>query len=47
MTTALSLAGFAVLFALYGVLRRGRPKCSSNCGACVNACHAAGPEDRP
>jgi hypothetical protein len=38
MTLGLSILGFAVLFALFGVIQRARPRCSSNCGACENAC---------
>jgi hypothetical protein len=38
MTLIASLLGFAVLFALFGALQRPKPKCSSNCGACENAC---------
>ena len=38
MITALSILGFGLLFALFGVMRRGRPGCSGNCGACSNGC---------
>jgi hypothetical protein len=45
MTLILSILGFAVLFALFGATQRGRPKCSSNCGACENACATTGQEE--
>jgi hypothetical protein len=47
MTVIVSLLGFAVLFALFGVTQRRRPKCSSNCGACQNACAADHGQDEP
>jgi hypothetical protein len=44
MTTMLSIVGFALLFALYGVLRTGG-RCTENCGACTNACGTAHGQD--
>jgi hypothetical protein len=38
MTTVLSVLGFGVLFAVFGVMRRTEPACGGNCGACDNAC---------
>jgi hypothetical protein len=38
MTLALSILGFGLLFALFGVLQLRRPGCSGNCGACSNGC---------
>lgn len=38
MTLTISIIGFGLLFALFGATHRGRPKCSSNCGACESAC---------
>jgi hypothetical protein len=40
----LSIVGFALLFALYGVLRTGG-RCTENCGACTNACGTAHGQD--
>jgi hypothetical protein len=45
MTTTVSVLLFALLFALFGVMRRPQPKCSSNCGSCENACATAYPQD--
>lgn len=45
MTVTLSILGFALLFALYGVLRPGRPGCSGNCGACSSSCAAPTGQD--
>jgi hypothetical protein len=41
MTVAVSIIGFATLFALYGAVRL-RGKCTENCGACTNSCGTAG-----
>jgi hypothetical protein len=35
MTTVLSILGFSLLFALFGVVLRRRAGCSGNCGACT------------
>ena len=43
MTTALSIIGFAVLFALFGALRPRR-KCQNNCGGCSNGCGVTDPQ---
>lgn len=45
MTIALSIAGFATLFALFGVMLRPGGKCSENCGACTNSCSADNGQD--
>ncbi|CAN5617730.1 hypothetical protein BH23GEM9_BH23GEM9_33820 [soil metagenome] len=45
MSILISVFGFAALFALFGALQRSRPKCSSNCGACTNACDATHTQD--
>lgn len=37
ITTLLALAAFALLFAIYGLTRRGAG-CGGNCGACPNGC---------
>jgi hypothetical protein len=44
MTIAISLLGFATLFALFGVVR-STSKCTENCGACTNACGTALEQD--
>jgi hypothetical protein len=44
MATALSILGFALLFALFGVLRPRR-RCQSNCGGCSSACNATDPQE--
>jgi hypothetical protein len=44
MTLAISLVGFATLFALFGVFRP-TGKCTENCGACTNSCGTAGEQD--
>jgi hypothetical protein len=44
MTIALSILGFAMLFALFGVLRPGG-RCTENCGACTHTCDAAHEQD--
>jgi uncharacterized ferredoxin-like protein len=45
MMIALSIAGFATLFALFGVVLRPGGKCSENCGACGNSCATANEQD--
>jgi hypothetical protein len=39
MTTALiSVLGFGLLFAVFGVLRLTTRRCGGNCGACASSC---------
>lgn len=40
MTTLISILGFGVLFAVFGVMRRTEPACGGNCGACDKGCSA-------
>jgi hypothetical protein len=45
MTITLSILGFGVLFALFGVVQRSRPRCGGNCGGCASACAAEPGQD--
>lgn len=39
MTALLSILAFALLFAVFALVRP-RGACTGNCGACARACHA-------
>jgi LPXTG-motif cell wall-anchored protein len=41
-TTLLSILGFSLLFALFGVVLRRRPECGGNCGTCSRGSCDAG-----
>jgi hypothetical protein len=45
MMMTLSIVGFSLLFALFGVIQRRQPRCGGNCGACSSGCGAGNAQD--
>ncbi len=44
MAAVLSIAAFAALFVIYGLVRR-QARCVSDCGACASPCHLSESDD--
>jgi hypothetical protein len=47
LSIALSVVGFGLLFAAYGVVQYSRKDCSGSCGACTGTCDNTPAQEQP